>query len=69
MPEDKKVIPVDSVRELIQWSVLNSHLDGKKLIIIEIEKEKMPLWKYTIMHPEATLTQKDKSLIKDWAGE
>ena len=34
-PEDKKVIPVESVRELIQWSVLNSQLDGKKVIIIE----------------------------------
>lgn len=33
--EEKKVIPVDSVRELIQWSVLNSQLDGKKVIIIE----------------------------------
>ena len=33
--DDKKVIPVDSVRELIQWSVLNSQLDGKKVIIIE----------------------------------
>ncbi|MBE9526910.1 MAG: DNA polymerase III subunit delta' [Proteobacteria bacterium] len=35
VPEDKKVIPVDSVRKLIQWSVLNSHLGGKKVIIIE----------------------------------
>jgi len=34
-PEDKKVIPVDTVRELIQWSVLNSQLDGKKVVIIE----------------------------------
>ena len=34
-PDDKKIIPVDSVRELIQWSVLNSQLDGKKVIIIE----------------------------------
>ncbi|MCU7833950.1 MAG: DNA polymerase III subunit delta' [gamma proteobacterium symbiont of Taylorina sp.] len=34
-PEDKKIIPVDSVRELVQWSVLNSQLGGKKVIIIE----------------------------------
>ena len=33
--EDKKVITVDSVRELIQWSVLNSQFNGKKVIIIE----------------------------------
>ena len=35
IPEDKKVIPVDDVRDLIQWGVLNSQLDGKKVIIIE----------------------------------
>jgi len=34
-PPDKKVIPVDAIRELIQWSVLSSQLDGKKVIIIE----------------------------------
>jgi len=34
-PEEKKVIPVDDIREIIQWSVLNSQLGGKKVIIIE----------------------------------
>ncbi|MCK5647245.1 MAG: DNA polymerase III subunit delta' [Gammaproteobacteria bacterium] len=34
-PEDKKVIPVDTIRELIQWSVLSSQLGGKKIILIE----------------------------------
>ncbi len=34
-PENKKIIPVDSVRELIQWSVLNSQFNGKKVIIVE----------------------------------
>ncbi len=34
-PEDKKVIPVDDIRELIQWSVLSSQYGGKKIIIIE----------------------------------
>ena len=34
-PEEKKVIPVDDIRELIQWSVLSSQLNGKKVIIIE----------------------------------
>jgi hypothetical protein len=41
----------------------------KEEIWEEIEKEKMPLWKYKILHPEAKLTQKDKSLIRGWAGE
>lgn len=34
-PEDKKVIPVDNIRELIQWSVLSSQFGGKKIIFIE----------------------------------
>jgi len=34
-PDDKKVIPVDAIRELIQWSVLTSQMGGKKIIIIE----------------------------------
>jgi len=34
-PEGKKVIPVDNIRELIQWSVLSSQLGGKKIILIE----------------------------------
>jgi len=41
----------------------------KEEIWEEIKKEKMPLWKYSILHPDASPTQKDKSLIKDWAGE
>ncbi len=32
---DKKIISVEQIRELIQWSVLNSQLSGKKIIIIE----------------------------------
>lgn len=35
----------------------------------EIEKEKMPLSKYTLMHPNAKLTEEDKNIIKDWAGD
>lgn len=35
LPEDKKIIPVDSIRELIQWSVLSSQFGGRKVIIIE----------------------------------
>ena len=34
-PEEKKIIPVDAIRELIQWSVLSSQLNGRKIIIIE----------------------------------
>jgi DNA polymerase-3 subunit delta' len=34
-PEDKKVIPVDSIRDLIQWSVMSSQMGGRKVIIIE----------------------------------
>ena len=41
----------------------------KEEIWDEIEKEDMPLWKYTILHPDANLTPQDKTLIKDWTGE
>lgn len=41
----------------------------KEEIWEEIEKEKMPLWKYNILHPDASLKQKDKDLIRGWAGE
>ena len=41
----------------------------KEEIWDEIEKGNMPLWKYTILHPDANLTQEDKNLIRDWAGE
>ncbi len=34
-PDDKKVIPVESVRDLIQWTVLSSQLLHKKVVIIE----------------------------------
>ena len=33
-----------------------------------IEKDEMPLGKYKFMHPEAKLSQKEKDIIKDWAG-
>lgn len=34
-PEDKKIIPVENVRDLIQWTVLSSQLGHKKVVIIE----------------------------------
>ena len=41
----------------------------KEEIWEEVEEEEMPLWIYTILHPDVKLTQKDLSLIKSWAGE
>ena len=41
----------------------------KEEIWEEIERGKMPLGKYIFMHPEAELDQKEKDLIKEWAGE
>lgn len=54
-----------------EWGNLSrkDRLKMKEEIWEEIEKEKMPLWKYNIMHPEASLTQKNKDLIRGWAGE
>lgn len=54
-----------------EWGNLSrkDRVKMKEEIWEEIEKEKMPLWKYNIMHPEASLTQKNKDLIRGWAGE
>ena len=54
-----------------EWGNLSrkDRVKMKEEIWEEIEKEKMPLWKYNIMHPEASLTQKNKDLFRDWAGE
>lgn len=54
-----------------EWGNLSrkDRLKMKEEIWEEIEKEKMPLWKYNIMHPEASLTQNNKDLFRDWAGE
>jgi hypothetical protein len=41
----------------------------KEEIWEEIEKGDMPLWKYSILHPDASLKQEDKNLIRDWSGE
>ena len=54
-----------------EWGNLSrkDRVKMKEEIWEEIEKEKMPLWKYNIMRPEASLTQKNKDLIRGWAGE
>ena len=54
-----------------EWENLSrkDRVKMKEEIWEEIADEKMPLWKYNILHPEANLTQKDKDLIRDWAGE
>jgi len=33
--EEKKIIPVDRIREVINWSLLSSQFDGKKILLIE----------------------------------
>jgi hypothetical protein len=35
----------------------------------EIREEQMPLWQYRILHPQAKLTDQEKTLIRNWAGE
>jgi len=54
-----------------EWENLSrkDRVKMKEEIWEEIEDEKMPLWKYNILHPDASLKQKDKDLIRDWAGE
>ena len=54
-----------------EWENLSrkDRVKMKEEIWEEIEKGKMPLWKYKILHPDVRLKQKDKNLIRDWAGE
>jgi len=65
---------VDNGREqfnFTDWENL-SKKDKAKLkekIWEEIVNDEMPLWQYKLLHPEAKLTQKDKSLIRGWAGK
>ncbi len=65
---------VKEVREHLnfsEWGYLSRKdiVKMKEEIWEEIKKEKMPLWQYKILHPEANFTQKDKDLIRGWAGE
>lgn len=41
----------------------------REKIWAEIIKDEVPLWQYKLLHSEAKLTQKDRSLIKEWAGK
>ena len=54
-----------------EWGNLSrkKEIKSREEIWEEVSKEEMPLWQYKIMHPEASLSQQDKSLIKGWVGE
>jgi hypothetical protein len=54
-----------------EWGNL-SRKDKAKLkeeIWEEVEKDNMPLGKYTFLHPDSKLDQNDKELIKSWTGQ
>ena len=65
---------VDGGRSHLNFSVWGN-LSRKDIVKMkeeiweEIEKGDMPLWKYRLLHLDANLTQEDKNLIGDWAGE
>lgn len=42
---------------------------AKEEIWDEVKDGDMPLWKYTIIHSEARLTQKEKEIIREWTGQ
>ena len=35
----------------------------------EVKEGGMPLWKYTLIHSDAKLTDKDKNIILEWSGQ
>lgn len=41
----------------------------KEEIWDEVKDDNMPLWQYSLMHSEARLSQKDKEIIREWAGQ
>ena len=51
-----------------QWDKFSSDEQIKLLeeMIEEVEKEEMPLSKYTLMHPEAKVDQAKIKVLKDW---
>jgi len=53
-----------------QWDKYNSDEQIKLLeeMIEEVEKEEMPLSKYTLMHPEAKIDQAKIKVLKDWVN-
>lgn len=53
-----------------EWGDLtrNKIAHKKEDIWEEVNKGDMPLWKYTIMHSEARLSDKDKDIIRNWTG-
>jgi hypothetical protein len=40
-----------------------------KAIAYQVDKGKMPLFKYRVMHPGSVLTEKQKQEIEDWTGQ
>jgi len=68
------VSDVNEGREHLNFSNWNT-LDRSKQTKLreeiweEIREEKMPLWQYRILHPGSKLSQEQKNLIRNWAGE
>jgi len=68
------VSDVNEGREHLNFSKWNT-LDRSKQTKLreeiweEIREEKMPLWQYRILHPGSKLSQEQKNLIRNWAGE
>ena len=63
---------VDEGREEMNLSEWDSYSEKKKRKKIEeiweeIEEGEMPLWYYTLIHPDDKLTEQEKRTIKDWS--
>ena len=54
-----------------EWGVLGprEQLELRQEVWEEIEKGKMPLKKYVILHPSARLDEEQKRLLRDWCQE
>lgn len=53
-----------------EWGTYYPPTRRRKLKWMErvLREEKMPLWSYRLMHPDARINEADRTVIEDWAG-
>jgi len=65
---------VDEAREHLNFSTWDEYDADERAELLEeaweeVEEGEMPLWFYLPLHPEARLSDADKSLLRDWVAD
>ncbi len=50
------------------WNRGRKESHDRHEIFEEVSEGEMPLWYYVLLHPGASLSDKDKELLRDWTG-